>query len=395
VLFAPLYVSSPCVNNCLYCGFRSSNNTVVKRTLTPDELDAEFRSLVNVGHKRLIMVYGESPENDYQYIRDTIAAAYRFKDGPGEIRRANVNAAPLFVEEYREVRSVGIGTYQVFQETYHLPTYQRVHPKGTLKAEFDWRVLGLHRAQDAGIDDVAIGVLFGLYDWRFELLGLLHHALALEKEFGVGPHTISYPRLEPAEGTPFATHSPWQVTDEDFKKVVAIIRLMCPYTGSILTARERPDLRREVMRKGGVSQMDAGSRIAVGGYAQMEREHQPDRQQFVLGDTRSLDAFILDLCREGYLPSFCTAGYREGRTGANFMPLAKHATVKNYCIANGVLTFQEYLIDYASEAVRQIGRETVIPKYLGWLDEHVPALADKARGNLERMQREAARDLHF
>lgn len=395
VLFAPLYVSSPCVNNCLYCGFRSSNNAVNKKTLRPDELDEEFRALVNAGHKRLIMVYGESPENDYQYICETIAAAYRFKDGPGEIRRANVNAPPLFVDEYRDVRSVGIGTYQVFQETYHPRTYRQVHPEGTLKGEFDWRALSLQRAQEAGIDDVAIGVLFGLYDWRYELLGLLYHALSLEKAFGVGPHTISYPRLEPAENTPYAIKSKWLVSDEDFKKIVAIIRLMCPYTGSILTAREKPDLRREVMHKGGVSQMDAGSRIAVGGYAQMNREHQPELQQFLLADTRSLDAFLLDLCQEGYLPSFCTAGYREGRTGANFMPLAKHATVKNFCIANGILTFQEYLDDYASEPVRQIGMDTIIPKYLGWLEEHTPELAKKTRANLDRMQQEATRDLHF
>ncbi len=395
VLFAPMYVSSPCVNNCLYCGFRSSNPAVAKRTLGPADLDEEFHSLVNAGHKRLIMVYGESPESSHHYICETVSAAYRFKDGPGELRRVNVNAAPLFAEEYREVRSVGIGTYQVFQETYHRPTYKRVHPKGSLKRDFDWRALGLHRAQEAGIDDVAIGVLFGLYDWRFELLGLLHHAMALEKEFGVGPHTISYPRLEPAEGTPFASHSPWLVSDADFKRIVAIIRLMCPYTGSILTAREKPDLRREVMRKGGVSQMDAGSRIAVGGYAQMKREHQPDLQQFLLSDTRSLDEFILDLCQEGYLPSFCTAGYREGRTGANFMPLAKHATVKNFCIANGLLTFQEYLDDYASNTVRQVGQETIVPKYLTWLGAHAPGLAAKTRANLGRMQRETVRDLHF
>ncbi len=395
VLFAPLYVSSPCVNNCLYCGFRCSNETVAKRCLGPEELNAELRALVNVGHKRLIMVYGEAPESDCEYMCETIAAAYRVKEGPGEIRRANVNASPLFVDEYQAVRDVGIGTYQVFQETYHPPTYRRLHPRGTLKGEFDWRVFSLHRAQEAEIDDVAIGVLFGLYNWRYELLGLLHHAMALEKAFGVGPHTISYPRLEPAEGTPFATHSPWLVSDADFKKIVAIIRLMCPYTGSILTARERPELRREVMRDGGVSQMDAGSRIAVGGYAQMEREHQPDRQQFLLADTRSLDDFILDLCRDGYLPSFCTAGYREGRTGANFMPLAKHATVKNFCIANGVLTFEEYLEDYASQAVRKLGKETVLPRYLNWLDEHVPKVASRVRENLARMERDAARDLHF
>lgn len=395
VLFAPLYVSSPCVNDCLYCGFRSSNQSVTKRTLTAAEFEAEIRALVNVGHKRLIMVYGEAPENDYEYMCETIAEAYRVKEGPGEIRRANVNAPPLFVDEYQAVRSVGIGTYQVFQETYHRPTYRRLHPRGTLKGEFDWRAFSLHRAQEAEIDDVAIGVLFGVYDWRYELLGLLHHAMALEKAFGVGPHTISYPRLEPAEGTPYASRSPWLVSDEDFKKVVAIIRLMCPYTGSILTARERPELRREVMRDGGVSQMDAGSRIAVGGYARMNQEHQPDRQQFLLADTRSLDDFILDLCREGYLPSFCTAGYREGRTGANFMPLAKHATVNNFCIANGVLTFQEYLEDYASAPVRKLGRETIIPRYLNWMDEHVPGIASKVRENLARMERDAVRDLHF
>ena len=395
VLFAPLYVSSTCVNDCLYCGFRSSNTAVTKRTLTPEELDAEFRALVNAGHKRLIMVYGESPESGHEYMCDTITAAYKVKEGPGEIRRANVNAAPLFVDEYRDVRSVGIGTYQVFQETYHRPTFHRMHPKGTLKAQFDWRAFALHRAQEAGIDDVAIGALFGLYDWRFELLGLLYHAMALEKVFNVGPHTISYPRLEPAEHTPLASHSPWRVSDEDFKKIVAIIRLMCPYTGSILTARERPDVRREVMRAGGVSQMDAGSQIAVGGYAQAAREHQPDLQQFILGDTRSLDDFILDLCEGGYLPSFCTAGYREGRTGANFMPLAKHATVNRFCVSNGILTFKEYLDDYASEKVRTLGRDHIIPRYVQWLEQEVPSMAKKVRENIARMDREATRDLHF
>jgi len=395
VLFAPLYVSSPCVNNCAYCGFRSGNRDVQRRTLDMAELRAELTALVRAGHKRLIMVYGEHPASDCEYMCRTVEAAYQVKSGPGEIRRANVNAAPLFVEEYKAVRSVGIGTYQVFQETYHRPTYRKLHPAGTLKGEFDWRVFSLHRAQEAGIDDVALGVLFGLYDWRFELLGLLYHAMALEQAFGVGPHTISYPRLEPALNTPIATGSPHRVSDDDFRKIVAVIRLMCPYTGSILTAQERPELRREVIRQGGVSQMDAGSRIAVGGYAEMDREHVPDRQQFMLADTRSLDDFILDLCREGYLPSFCTAGYREGRTGANFMPLAKHATVKNFCVANGILTFEEYLADYATEPVRRIGRETIIPRYLEWLEANASALAPKVRAHLERMERESRRDLHF
>jgi len=395
VLFAPLYVSSLCVNNCAYCGFRSGNPEVRKGALTMDELREELLSLVKVGHKRLIMVYGEHPSTDYEYMCRTVETAYRVKHGHGEIRRANVNAAPLFVDEYKAVRSVGIGTYQIFQETYHRPTYEALHPKGTLKGEFEWRLFALHRAQEAGIDDVALGILVGLYDWRFELLGLLFHAKSLEQAFGVGPHTISYPRLEPAVNTPLASDSPHRVTDDDFRKIVAIIRLMCPYTGSILTARERPDLRREVIRQGGVSQMDAGSRIAVGGYARMEREHIPDRQQFLLADTRSLDEFIRDLCLAGYLPSFCTAGYREGRTGANFMPLAKHATVKNFCIANGVLTFQEYLTDYASDATRRVGREVTIPRYLDWIDANVPSLAPKVRANLAKMEQESHRDLHF
>jgi 2-iminoacetate synthase len=395
VLFAPLYVSSPCVNNCAYCGFRNSNTSVKRRTLTLSELNEELLALINTGHKRLIMVYGEHPTSNHEYICRTAEAAYQVKKGHGEIRRTNVNGPPLFIEEYRAVHSVGIGTYQVFQETYHRPTYKKLHPHNTLKGEYDWRVFSLHRAQTAGIDDVGLGVLFGLYDWRYEIMGLLYHAAALEKEFGVGPHTISYPRLEPAVDTPFATNSPYRISDEDFEKIVAVIRLMCPYTGSILTARERPEIRHRLIRRGGVSQMDAGSRIAVGGYAQREREHIPDRQQFILGDTRSLDDFILDLCRAGHLPSFCTAGYREGRTGANFMPLAKHANVKNFCIANGILTFQEYLVDYASEAVRKIGREVIIPQYLQWLESYMPSLLGDVKKNLESIEKTSQRDLHF
>ncbi len=395
VLFAPLYVSSLCVNDCLYCGFRESNPQVAKRALSSGELRRELEALLQAGHKRLIMVYGEHPESDHEYICRTVREAYAVRVGPGDIRRVNINAAPLFEDEYRAVKSEGIGTYQVFQETYHRPTYAKLHPCHSLKGNYDWRLFALHRAQAAGIDDVALGVLFGLYDWRFELLGLLAHARALEREFGVGPHTISYPRIEPAVGTPFTTNSPWQVSDEDFRKIVAVIRLMCPYTGSILTARERPALRREVMRLGGVSQMDAGSRIGVGGYARMAQEHLPDQQQFILGDTRSLDDFIGDLCRDGFLPSFCTAGYREGRTGANFMPLAKHATVKNFCIANGVLTFQEYLLDYASAEVRRLGEERVIPAYLAWLDQRLPEMAGKVRANLQRMREAQQRDLRF
>jgi 2-iminoacetate synthase len=393
VLFAPLYVSSPCVNNCAYCGFRSSNEAVSKKTLSKDELEAELAVLVDQGHKRLVLVYGEHPSSDHEFICETIARTYGTRRGSGEIRRANINAAPLFIDEYEDVKAAGIGTYQVFQETYHRGTFQKIHPSGDLKAEYRWRLFALHRALEAGIDDVAPGVLLGLYDWRFELLAMLHHAMALEKTFGIGPHTMSYPRLEPALNTSLATQSPHLVSDDDFKKAVAIIRLMCPYTGSILTAREKPAVRREVMRDGGVSQMDAGSRIAVGGYAQMDQDHIPHRQQFILGDTRTLDEFVHDLCRDGYLPSFCTAGYREGRTGANFMPLAKHATVNRFCIANGILTFKEYLLDYASPRTKAVG-EQVIDTYLSWVDTNVPHLAKEVRKNLERAVRDE-RDLHF
>lgn len=395
VLFAPLYVASQCVNDCTYCGFRTSNPEVHKRALTIPELEDEITALVNVGHKRLIMVYGEHPSSDYEYICRTVETAYRVKKGPGEIRRANVNAAPLFEDEYRAVHATGIGTYQVFQETYHRPTYEKLHPAGTLKGEYDWRLFSLHEAQKAGIDDVGLGVLFGLYDWRFELLGLLNHAMALERDFGVGPHTISYPRMEPAQGTPFTIHSKWSVPDDAFRKIVATIRLMCPYTGSILTAREKPALRRQLIRQGGVSQMDAGSRIAVGGYRQMTHEHLPDQQQFILGDTRSLDAFIQDLCKDDLLPSFCTAGYREGRTGANFMPLAKQATVKNFCVANGILTFQEYLSDYASAETRHIGQTRTIPLFLDWVRANVPSIAPNVEAHLSCMQQTTTRDLHF
>ncbi|MBT8764114.1 [FeFe] hydrogenase H-cluster radical SAM maturase HydG [Desulfohalobiaceae bacterium Ax17] len=394
VLFSPLYISSPCVNNCAYCGFRHSNKEVHTKTLTMEELEEEIKVLTGMGQKRLIVVYGEHPASDYKFMCKTIEKIYSIKNGKGEIRRVNVNAPPLFVDEYEAVKAVGIGTYQVFQETYHHPTYHKMHPANTLKGQYKWRQFALHRALQAGIDDVAIGALFGLYDWRFELLGLLYHAMSLEKEFGVGSHTISYPRLEHAVNTPITSNSPYLVDDEDFKKIVAIIRLMCPYTGSILTAREAPALRRDLIQKGGISQMDAGTRIAVGGYAEMKKEHIPDKQQFLIQDTRSLDDFIYDLCKDGYLPSFCTACYREGRTGDNFMPLAKHATVKNFCIGNGILTFKEYLLDYASPRVKEIGEKVIIPNYLKWLDEHVPQAAKQVK---ELLQKEEAgeRDQHL
>lgn len=392
VLFAPLYISSPCVNNCTYCGFRQTNQEMTKRTLSMEELENEVRILTSKGHKRLIVVYGEHPVSDVHFMCRTIEKIYATRNGNGEIRRVNVNAAPLTVDEYRRVKDVGIGTYQVFQETYHHDTYRKVHPSNTLKGSYLWRLFSLHRAQEAGIDDVAIGVLFGLYDWRFEVLGLLYHALDLEREFGVGPHTISFPRLEPALNTPLAASPPYRVGDEDFKKVVATLRCAVPYTGLILTCRERPELRREVIPLG-VSQVDAGSRIAVGGYAEMEREHIPDREQFQLGDTRSLDEFIREICDDGYIPSFCTAGYRAGRTGCHFMSFAKKGLVKNFCLPNAVLTFKEYLLDYAAPATREAGERT-ITRCLAALEERLPQKTARLKEFLARMEA-GERDLYF
>lgn len=392
VLFAPLYISSPCVNNCAYCGFRHTNDAVTKRTLSMEELADEVKILTSKGHKRLIVVYGEHPVSDIDFMCRTIEKIYTTRNGRGEIRRVNVNAPPLTVEEYRRLKEVGIGTYQVFQETYHHATYRKMHPANTPKGSYRWRLFALHRAQEAGIDDVAIGVLFGLYDWRFEVLGLIYHAMDLEREFGVGPHTISFPRLEPALNTPLTTSSPYLVGDEDFKKIVAILRCAVPYTGLILTCRERPELRREVIRLG-VSQTDAGSRIAVGGYAEMEREHIPDRQQFQLGDTRPLDEFIYELCQDGYIPSFCTSCYRAARTGCHFMSFAKKGLVKNFCIPNAVLTFKEYLLDYASPQTRTLGEE-VIRCYLEWFDQRMPKRAAQLRKLLQRVEA-GERDVKF
>ncbi len=395
VLFAPLYLSSPCVNNCAYCGFRHTNESVFEHTIAEDELVQEVHALEDTGHKRLVAVYGEHPTSDYLYIAKTIDKIYSIHKGNGEIRRVNVNAAPQFTDEYRIIKQVGIGTYQIFQETYHHNAYSRVHPKNTLKGDFMWRLFGQHRCLEAGIDDVAIGVLFGLSDWRFELLGLLKHAMALEADYGVGPHTISYPRLVHAEGTPLSDKSPYLVSDEDFLKLVAIIRLMVPYTGSILTARERKEIRRTAIKRCGVSQTDAGTRIAVGGYRRAQQENILDEAQFTINDPRNLDEFIYDLLEDGMLPSFCTAGYRVGRTGANFMPLAKHAHIKNFCVANGVLTLKEYILDYGSELVRNFAESRTIPQYLSWIAENAPDMLDDTKRNLKLLEETSQRDFYF
>ncbi|MDP6543386.1 MAG: [FeFe] hydrogenase H-cluster radical SAM maturase HydG [Phycisphaerae bacterium] len=352
VLFAPLYIGNDCVNDCVYCAFRRSNAEAVRRTLSPEEITAQVTALEDSGHKRLILVFGEHPTYDAEFMAQTVRQVYSTTSGYGEIRRVNINAAPLDHDGYKIMSGAGIGTYQVFQETYHHETFTAVHPSGTRKADYLWRLDSLNRAMEAGCDDVGIGALFGLYDWRFEVLGLVAHALELHRKYGVGPHTISFPRIQPAHGVSLK-HFP-MVDDEDFVRLVAVLRLAVPYTGLILTARENAELRRRVMEFG-VSQIDAGSRIELGGYTESGDTQCMEREQFALGDIRSLDGVMCELLDDGYVPSFCTACYRLGRTGEHFMEFAIPGFIKRFCTPNALTTLMEYLVDYASPRTRQAG----------------------------------------
>ena len=398
VTFAPLYCSNLCVNNCLYCAFRRENKTEKRRRLTMEEVENETRVLAGeIGHKRLIVVYGEHPLSDTEYIADTIRAIYGVKvktrNGFGQIRRVNINAAPLSIADLKILKEVGIGTYQVFQETYHHKTYQKVHPQGTIKSDYKWRLYCHHRALEAGVDDVALGVLFGLYDWKFEVMGLLYHARELEKRFeGIGPHTISFPRLNPAFGTPFVQESHYRVSDQDFKKLITVIRLSVPYTGMILTARETPEIRREVIPLG-CTQTDASTRIGIGAYSDRYNEQEAERQQFLLGDTRSLDEVIRELAQMGYITSFCTAGYRCGRTGQHIMKLLRCGREGKFCKLNAVLTFREWLDDFASQETKIKG-EQLIEKEIREIEKEIPDAYSEFREYYLRIKN-GERDLYF
>ncbi|KPJ67570.1 MAG: [FeFe] hydrogenase H-cluster radical SAM maturase HydG [Coxiella sp. DG_40] len=354
VLFAPLYISNLCTNECLYCAFRATNKAIKRRSLTQQEIANEVKHLINEGHKRLLLVAGEAYTRDgFQYILDSIKTIYNTKNNHGEIRRVNVNIAPLTLKDFQKLKAAQIGTYQLFQETYHRDTYQKVHIGGK-KADYEWRLTAIERAMQAGIDDVGIGVLFGLDDWRFEILALLQHSQYLDKKYGVGPHTISVPRIEPATGSPFSQNPPFPVSDSEFRKIIAILRLAIPYTGIILSTRETPETRREVLALG-ISQISAGSRTNPGGYSVDDTED----GQFSLGDHRHIGEVIQDIAKTGYIPSFCTACYRLGRTGEHFMDLAKVGKIKSRCAPNGLATFQEYLEDYASPETYQTGTELI------------------------------------
>lgn len=363
VIFAPLYISNLCQNNCLYCAFRVANKQLKRKALNQDELIHETELLINQGHKRLLLVAGEAyPKNDFHYITDAINTIYSVKHGSGAIRRINVNIAPLSTEEFKELQSCGIGTYQLFQETYHRETYKKVHISGK-KADYDWRLTAIDRAIIAGIDDVGIGALFGLADWRFDTLGLIEHANYLNTKFNVGPHTISVPRIESASGSDLASDPNVKISDENFFKIIAVLRLAVPYTGIIMSTRETPEVRRMTFSLG-VSQISAGSCTNPGGYSENKSNNTgncdfSDESQFSLGDHRSLDEVIQDVVKHGYLPSFCTACYRSGRTGEDFMCLAKPGNIKNMCFVNSLLTFYEYLLDYAPQQTRNIGEQFI------------------------------------
>ena len=365
VFFAPLYCANLCVNSCRYCGFRKENSLEKRRVLNMDEIKDETRAIVNNGHKRVILVYGEHPASDIDYMTDTIKALYSVKEPnahsqrKGEIRRANINAAPMDTEKLIKLKNAGIGTYQVFQETYDRRTYAFMHPQG-IKANYRWRLYALHRAMDAGIDDLATGALFGLYDWRFEVMGLLYHARDMEMQFGIGPHTISFPRINPASGSELSRNLKYRVSDDDFKKLVTVLRLSVPYTGLIITARERAEIRDEVIEVG-CTQVDASSKIGIGAYSLKTDAQEEEKQQFMLSDTRSLDDMIGDLAQRGTISSFCTAGYRCGRTGDKIMGLLKNCVEGKFCKINAVLTFKEFLDDYASQRTKDAG-EALIEK---------------------------------
>jgi 2-iminoacetate synthase len=392
VLFAPLYLSNYCVNNCNYCGYRRANKEMKRCRLDAGDLENEVIALESMGHKRLAVEAGEDPAKcPIDYVLDSVRTIYRVKEKMGSIRRVNVNIAATTVENYAKLKEVGIGTYILFQETYHRPTYERVHPAGP-KKDYLYHLTAMDRAMEGGIDDVGFGVLFGLYDFKFEVLALLYHSLHLEERFGVGCHTISFPRLRPAESVNI-DNFPYLVADKDFRKLIAVTRLAVPYTGMILSTREPAGFRDETIALG-ISQISAGSCTGVGGYhkdidgtpAQKE-----NTEQFQVEDHRSTDEILRTVCLSGYIPSFCTACYRKGRTGDRFMPLAKSGEIQNVCQPNAILTFKEFLLDYASEPLRKTG-EATIKDHLSQITS--PKVRQETEEKLKRLEK-GERDFYF
>lgn len=388
VLFAPLYVGDLCTNNCQYCGFRSENKGMKRITLNREQLIEETTALIDQGHKRLILVYGEHPKYSAEFIAETVDIVYGVKHNNGEIRRVNINAAPFDIPGFRTIKDSGIGTFQVFQETYHEPTYAKVH-LGGVKRNYEWRLTALDRAQEAGIDDVGIGALFGLYDWRFEVLSLVRHVNHFEAVYNVGPHTISFPRIQNAMS--LNIEKDHLVSDEEFVRLVSILRLAVPYTGMILTAREPRHIRDQVLRFG-VSQIDGGTNLELGGYSKAKKETQDlSMEQFQINDNRSLNEIMDELIKTGYIPSFCTACYRLGRTGEHFMEFSVPGFIKRFCSPNALLTMAEYLEDYAPADTKENGYKLIEDK-INELSQHqnVDALKEKVS-----LVKAGKRDLYF
>lgn len=387
VMFAPLYLSNFCVNGCVYCPYHMKNKHIPRKKLTQEEVAKEVIALQDMGHKRLAIEAGEDPVNNpIEYILECIDTIYSIKHKNGAIRRVNVNIAATTVENYRKLKEAGIGTYILFQETYHKESYEALHPTGP-KHDYAYHTEAMDRAMEGGIDDVGLGVLFGLELYRYEYCALLMHAEHLEAVHGVGPHTISVPRIKHADDIdPGAFDN--AISDEIFCKIAALIRIAVPYTGMIISTRESESVREEIIRLG-VSQISGGSRTSVGGYCETDRPH--DTEQFDVSDQRTLDEVVNWLMRAGYIPSFCTACYREGRTGDRFMSLLKSGQISNCCHPNALMTLKEYLMDYASEDTKRIG-EALIESELGNIS------SDKVRKicseNLEKIQN-GIRDFRF
>ncbi|MGI5892417.1 MAG: [FeFe] hydrogenase H-cluster radical SAM maturase HydG [Bacillota bacterium] len=354
VMFAPLYLSNYCINGCVYCPYHRSNCTIARKKLSQEDIKREVIALQDMGHKRLALESGEDPKmNPIEYILQCIDTIYSIKHKNGAIRRVNVNIAATTVENYKKLKDAGIGTYILFQETYHKENYERLHPSGP-KKDYAYHTEAMDRAMEAGIDDVGIGVLFGISDYKYDFPAMLMHVKHLEDYCGCGPHTISVPRIRPADNVDVQEY-PHAVDDETFKKIVAVLRIAVPYTGMIISTRESKDIRAEVLQLG-VSQISGGSRTSVGGYVEEEEENST---QFEVNDTRTLDQIVNWLLEKGYVPSFCTACYREGRTGDRFMAFAKSGQIANFCQANALMTLKEYLEDYASQNTRDKGERVI------------------------------------
>lgn len=356
VLFAPLYLSNYCVNGCVYCPYHAKNKHIARKKLTQEDIKREVIALQDMGHKRLALETGEDPVNNpIEYVLESIKTIYSIKHKNGAIRRVNVNIAATTVENYRKLKEAGIGTYILFQETYHKESYEQLHPTGP-KHNYAYHTEAMDRAMEGGIDDVGCGVLFGLEKYRYEFAGLLMHAEHLEARFGVGPHTISVPRIRRADDIDPSTFDNG-IDDDTFAKIVACIRIAVPYTGMIVSTRESQACREKVLQLG-ISQISGGSRTSVGGYAEKEAPEE-NSSQFDVSDNRSLDEVVNWLMKLGFVPSFCTACYREGRTGDRFMSLCKSGQISNCCLPNALMTLKEYLCDYASDDTKQVGDKLI------------------------------------